>query len=120
MVPTRLTKRSGAERHDTSGEPDVKPGGKEMENQPEASNMMMMFERMLQEQRAMSEIAARATEREIQRKRRVAVSSGLQGGIATVRNIGRTASDVLQPGGYRRASSKHPWVTTTKSDMGGV
>ena len=40
------------------GEPDVKPGGKEMENQPEANNMMMMFERILQEQRAMSEIAA--------------------------------------------------------------
>ena len=36
----------------------MKPGGKEMENQPEANNMMMMFERMLQEQRAMSEIAA--------------------------------------------------------------
>jgi hypothetical protein len=28
-----------------------------MENQPEASNMVMMFERMLQEQRLMSEIA---------------------------------------------------------------
>ena len=41
-------------------------GGKEMENQPEANNMMMMFERMLQEQRAMSEIAA-AVERLVQR-----------------------------------------------------
>ena len=58
MVPTRLRQRSGAERHDTSGKPDVKPGGKEMENQLDASNMMMMFEWMLQEQCAMSEIAA--------------------------------------------------------------
>ena len=58
MVPTRLTQRSGAERHDTSGEPDVKPGGKEMENQPEDSNMMMTFKRMLPEERVMSEIAA--------------------------------------------------------------
>ena len=59
VVPTQLTQRSGAERHDTfvGDKPDVKPGGKEMENQPEASNMMMMFEQMLQEQRAMSEIA---------------------------------------------------------------
>ena len=64
--------------------------------------------------------AARATERAIQRERRVAVSSGLQGGNATVRNFGRTTSDILQPGGYRRASSKCPWATTTKSDMGGV
>ena len=41
-----------------SGEPDVKPGGKEMENQQEAMStmMMMMFERMLQEQREMLEI----------------------------------------------------------------
>ena len=66
MVPTRLTQRSGAERHDTVGEPDVKLGGKEMENQPKASNMKMMFERMLQEQRAMSKIAA-AVERLVQR-----------------------------------------------------
>jgi hypothetical protein len=35
----------------------VKTGGKKMENQPEASNMVMMFDRMLQEQRSMSEIA---------------------------------------------------------------
>ena len=55
---TRLTQRYEAERHDTSGEPDVKPGGKEMENQPEANNMMAMFEQMGQDQRAMSEIAA--------------------------------------------------------------
>jgi hypothetical protein len=46
--------RSGAERLDTSGEPDMKPGGKEMENQLEVSNMMMMFECILQEQRSMS------------------------------------------------------------------
>ena len=59
-------KRFGAERHDTSGEPDVKPGGKEMENQPEANNMMAMFERMLQEQRAMLEIAV-VTELLVQR-----------------------------------------------------
>ena len=65
MVPTRLTQRSGAERHDTSGEPDVKPGGKEMENQLEANNMMAIFERMLQEQCAMSEIAT-AVERLVQ------------------------------------------------------
>jgi hypothetical protein len=45
--------RSGAEKLDTSGELDVNMGGKEMENQPEASNMVMMFERMLQEQRSM-------------------------------------------------------------------
>ena len=44
----------------------MKTGGKEMENQPEASNMMMMFERMLQEQRSMSEIAA-AVEQFVQR-----------------------------------------------------
>ena len=56
MNPTRLTQRSGAERRDTFGEPDVKTGGKEMENQQKANMMMMMFERMLQEQREMSEI----------------------------------------------------------------
>jgi hypothetical protein len=50
--------RSGAEKPETSGEPDMNTGGKEMENQPKASNMVMMFERMLQEQRSMSEIAA--------------------------------------------------------------
>ena len=64
-VPTRLTQRSGAERHDISGESGVKPGGKEMENQPAVNNMMAMFERMLQEQRTMSEIAA-AVERLVQ------------------------------------------------------
>ena len=56
MVPTRLTQRSGAERHDTVGEPVIKTGGKEMENQQKANMMMMMFERMLQEQREMSEM----------------------------------------------------------------
>ena len=56
MVPTRLRQRAGAERHDTIGEPDVKTGGKETENQQKEINMMMMFERMLQEQREMSEI----------------------------------------------------------------
>ena len=66
MVPTQLTQRSGAERHDTSGEPDVKPGGKEMKNRQEANNMMAMFERMLQEQRVMSETAT-AVERIVQR-----------------------------------------------------
>ena len=35
----------------------MKTGGKEMENQREANNMLAMFEQMLQEQRAMSEIA---------------------------------------------------------------
>ena len=34
----------------------MKTGGKEMENQQKEINMMMMFERMLQEQREMSEI----------------------------------------------------------------
>ena len=58
MVPTRLTQRSRAKRHDTLGEPNLKPGGKEMENQPAANNMMAMFEQILQEQPAMSEIAA--------------------------------------------------------------
>ena len=48
------------------GEPDVKPGGKEMENQPEANNMMAMFEQMLQEQHAISEIVA-TVERLVQR-----------------------------------------------------
>ena len=42
-------KQSDAERHDTFGEPDVKMGGK---------NMIMMFERMLQEQSEISEIMA--------------------------------------------------------------
>ena len=55
MVHTRLTQRSSAERHNTFGK---EMGSKEMENQQEAMNtmMMMMFERMLQEQRAMSKI----------------------------------------------------------------
>ena len=57
MVPTRLTQRSGAERQGTSGEPGVKPGGKEMKNKPEANNIITMFDRMVQEQRTMSEIA---------------------------------------------------------------
>ena len=56
MNPTRLTQRSGAERRDTFGEPDVKTGDKEMENQQKASMMMMMFERMLQKQREMSDM----------------------------------------------------------------
>ena len=47
-----MTQWSGAEKRNTNVEPDMKPGGKEMENQPEAKNMMAMFERMLQEQRA--------------------------------------------------------------------
>ena len=45
----------------------MKPGGKEMENQPRANNMMVMFEWMLKEQHAMSEIAMK---REMQRKGR--------------------------------------------------
>ena len=44
--------------HVTSGEPDVKMGGKEMENQQEANNMMRILERMLQEQQAMLEVLA--------------------------------------------------------------
>ena len=66
MVSTRLTQQSGVVRHDRNGETDVKTGGKEMENQQQANNMMAMFERMLQEQRAMSEILA-AVERPVQR-----------------------------------------------------
>ena len=69
MVPIRLTQRSGAERHDTVGEPDMKTGGKEMENQQEVMNTMMtMFERMLDEQRAMSEITT-VVKRLVQRNR---------------------------------------------------
>ena len=44
--------------HVTSGEPDVKMGDKEMENQQEANNMMRILERMLQEQQAMLEVLA--------------------------------------------------------------
>ena len=51
----------------------MKPGGKEMENQSEASNMMMMIERMRQEQRAMSEIAA-TVERLVTSTRNVAAA----------------------------------------------
>ena len=58
MVLTRLTQRSGAERHNTFGEPDMKTDDKEMENQQETINMMMMFERMLRQQRVMFEIVA--------------------------------------------------------------
>ena len=50
MVSTLLTQRSDAERHDTFGEPDV----------------MRMFEWMLQEHRAMSEVAV-LVERLVQR-----------------------------------------------------
>ena len=49
---------SGAEQDHTFGELDKNKGGKDLENQKEAINMMMMFEWMLQEQRAISEIAA--------------------------------------------------------------
>ena len=42
----------------TVGEPDVKASGKETENQQAHVNMMPMFERMLQKQHAMSEVAA--------------------------------------------------------------
>ena len=66
MVPTRLTQRSDAKRHETFGEPDVKTGDKEMENHQEANNMISMFELMLQEQHAMSEVVA-AVEQLVQR-----------------------------------------------------
>ena len=62
----------------------------------------------------------KATERAIQRARCVAVFAILQGGNATVRNFGRITSDILQPGGYRRASREYLWDTTTKSDVGSV
>ena len=80
-----------------------------MENQPGATNMMMMFERMLQEQRAMSEIAA-SVERLVQRNGqfngkdvsrylrdykaemlRCGISEGLQ-----VTSFNRVATDGLQ------------------------
>ena len=48
--------RFRAVRHNILGELDMKTGGKEMKNQQKAINMMLMFERMLQEQREMSEI----------------------------------------------------------------
>ena len=87
----------------------MKPGGKEMENQPGANNMMAMFERMLQEQRATSEIAA-VVERIVQRNMqfngkevsrylrdykaemlRCGISEGLQ-----VTSFNRVATDGLQ------------------------
>ena len=43
--------------HRDIGEPDVK-GEKEMATQPEVKSMLMMFERMLQEQRTMTELGA--------------------------------------------------------------
>ena len=96
-----------------------------MENQPEASNMMMMFECMLQEQRAMSEIAA-SVERLVQRNGQFNVkdvSRYLRDYKAEMLRCGISEGlqvTFLQPGGYRRASSNYPWATTTKSDMGGV
>ena len=109
MVPTLLTQRSGAKRHDTSGESDVKQDDQEMENQPGANNMMAMFEWMLQEQCAMSEIAA-VVERLVQRNGqfngkdmsrylrdykaemlRCGISEGLQ-----VTSFNRVATDWLQ------------------------
>ena len=41
--------------HKINGEVDVKMGSKEMENQMEMINMMLMFKRLLPEQCAMSE-----------------------------------------------------------------
>ena len=64
--------------------------------------------------------ATRVTKRAIERKGRVILSSGLQGRNATVRDFERIAGDVFEPGGYRRASSKYPWDTTTKSDVGRI
>jgi cell pole-organizing protein PopZ len=51
--------------HRDIGEPDVK-GETEMATQPEVITMLMMFERMLQEQRTMTELGA-AIDRLIQR-----------------------------------------------------
>ena len=129
MVPTRLTQRSGAERHDTSGEPDVKAGGKEMENQQEAmSIMMMMIERMQQEQRAMSEMKS-AVERLVQRNgqfngndvsrylrdykaemMRCRISEGLQ-----VISFSRVASDELQESIYEIRQQNTTWVSFEKA-----
>ena len=62
--------------------------------------------------------AACATEWAIQRKGRVAIFARLLGGNATVRDFGRITSDILQSGGYRRASREYPRDMTTDSDMG--
>jgi hypothetical protein len=58
VVIAQLTRRFGVIRHDTSGEADMKWVNKDMENQPAEINMMVLFERMLQEQRAQSEAAS--------------------------------------------------------------
>ena len=50
----------------------------------------------------------------------VAIFAGLQGGDATVRNIRRIASDILQSASYRQASREYPRDTTTKSDVGRI
>jgi hypothetical protein len=55
VIVTQVTRRSGAVRHNTSGELDVNQVNKKMENQPAQINMMVLFERMLQEQHAQSE-----------------------------------------------------------------
>ena len=129
MVPTRLTQRSGAERHDTSGEPDVKTGGKEMENQQEAMKMMMMmFEWMQQEQRAMSEMKS-AVERLLQRNgefngkdvshylhdykaemMRCGILEGLQ-----VISFSRVATNELQESIYKIRQQNPMWVSFEKA-----
>ena len=68
--------------------------------------IMMMFERMLQEQRDDvgdhgGSTTARAMEREIQRKGRVMLSTRLQGGDATIWDLGKITSDILQWSGYK-------------------
>ena len=61
--------RFDTKRHDTIGESNMKMGDKEMENQEEVIDMMMMmFNRMLQEQGAMTEIKS-AVERLVQRNK---------------------------------------------------
>ena len=94
-------------------------GGKEMENQQEANDMVRMFEWMLQEQRTMLEVVA-AVERLVQRKGRVTLFTGLQGGDVAVRNIIRGASKILQSSGYGWALREYPRDMTTKSNMGGI
>ena len=129
MVPTRLTQRSDAERHDIVGEPDVKTGGKGIENQQEAMNMMMMMvERMQQEQRAMTEMKA-AVERLVRRNgefngndvsrylrdykgemMRCGIPEGLQ-----VISFSRVATDELQERIYKIRQQNSTWGSNSKT-----
>ena len=85
-----------------------------MENQPGATNMMMMFERMLQEQRSMTEIST-TVERLVQLNMQFNgkdMSRYLQDYKAEMLRC--EISEGLQ------VTSSTRWLPTTKSDMGGV